>query len=85
MPVMDGFKLLAAYRALPEEQRCAKVVTMLTTSLHPRDVERAAQLSASVYLNKPLAAEKLRALVQDHFVAPIPFTFGKRPACRSGG
>lgn len=72
MPVMDGFEFLAAYRALPEAQQCAKVVTMLTTSLHPRDVERAAQLSVSAYLSKPLTADKLRTLVQDHFAAPTP-------------
>ncbi|SFQ82778.1 response regulator [Hymenobacter arizonensis] len=73
MPVMDGFAFLAAYRALPEAQQCAKVVTMLTTSLNTDDLERAAQLSVSAYLSKPLTAEKLHTLVRDHFVAPAPF------------
>ena len=73
MPVMDGFAFLQAYRGLPEAQQCAQVVAMLTTSLHPADRARAAELSVSAYLTKPLTAETLRALVQDHFAAPARF------------
>ena len=70
MPVLDGFGFLEAYRALPEAQQCAKVVAMLTTSLHPRDLDRAAHSSVTAYLTKPLTADKIRALVQDRF-APL--------------
>jgi CheY-like chemotaxis protein len=72
MPVMDGIEFLKAYRALPEEKQCAKVVVMLTTSLNPRDVERAAQLSVSTYLTKPLTAGKISALVRDYFAPSTP-------------
>ncbi|MBD2769353.1 response regulator [Hymenobacter sp. BT664] len=71
MPVMDGFAFLAAYRALPEQQQCAKVVAMLTSSRQPHDLERAIWLSASAYLIKPFTANQFHELVHDYFtVAP---------------
>lgn len=67
MPVMDGFAFLAAYNALPLPQRHATIIVMLTTSLHPQDVERVKQLSISGFLNKPLTEEKLSGVLQAYF------------------
>lgn len=74
MPVMDGIEFLQAYRALPEAQQCAKVVAMLTTSMHPRDVERATQLAVSAYLTKPLTVEKISTLALRYFAPTMPFS-----------
>ncbi|WP_426062052.1 response regulator [Hymenobacter sp. B1770] len=69
MPLMNGFEFLAAYRQLPPAQQCATVMVMLTTSLHPRDVQRAHHLPVSSFLTKPLTAEKVTAILQAHFAA----------------
>ena len=67
MPVMNGFEFLDAYALLPEAQRKAAVVLMLTTSLHPRDVLRAQQLHVAGFLNKPLNKQKVKELMLHHF------------------
>jgi CheY-like chemotaxis protein len=67
MPVMDGFAFLEAYHRLPLAQRQAIVIVMLTTSLHPQDVERVEQLNIAGFLNKPLTEAKLKQLMEDHF------------------
>ncbi|MBF9239341.1 response regulator [Hymenobacter sp. BT683] len=69
MPLMNGFEFLDAYRQLPAEQQGATVVVMLTTSLHPRDVERAQQLPVSGFLTKPLTREKVSEIIGGHFTA----------------
>ncbi|MBG8556306.1 response regulator [Hymenobacter guriensis] len=69
MPLMNGFEFLDAYRELPPAQQCATVVVMLTTSLHPRDVERAQVLPVSGFLTKPLTADKVNEIIRAHFAA----------------
>ena len=39
-PVKDGFTFLEAYDKLPLLQKQVIAIVMLTTSLHPRDVDR---------------------------------------------
>jgi CheY-like chemotaxis protein len=70
MPVMDGLEFLAAYRALPKQQQCAKVVFTLTSSLLPHEHERAVEWSVAAFIPKPLKAETLRELLQQHFAGP---------------
>lgn len=70
MPRMNGFDFLDAYRQLTPRQQCATVVVMLTSSLHPRDVERARRLPVSGFLLKPLTAEKISQVIHDHFPPP---------------
>ena len=72
MPVMDGFAFLAAYEKLQIEQKCATIIVMLTTSLHPQDVERVKQLNIAGFLNKPLTAEKLNQVLKSHFDRQLP-------------
>ena len=67
MPVMDGFAFLEAYTQLPAAHRQAITIVMLTTSLHPRDVERAQQLNIGGFLNKPLNREKVNEILKTHF------------------
>ena len=67
MPVMDGFEFLDAYEQLPATDKPQAVIVMLTTSLHPQDVERMSQLNIAGFLNKPLTKEKVDGILQQHF------------------
>ncbi|SHL56119.1 response regulator [Hymenobacter psychrotolerans] len=67
MPLLDGFGFLAAYQELPLAERQAIVVIMLTTSVHPRDLERLQELPAAGLLTKPLNSAKISQVLQDHF------------------
>ncbi|SFQ67981.1 response regulator [Hymenobacter arizonensis] len=67
MPVMDGFAFLEAYDKLPLTQKESIVIVMLTTSLHPQDVERVERLDIASFLNKPLTEAKLNQVLESHF------------------
>lgn len=67
MPVMDGFGFLLAYQQLPLAKRHAVVIVMLTTSLHPRDLQRLEDLPVSGFLSKPLSKEKVDTILKQHF------------------
>ncbi|MDO7876931.1 response regulator [Hymenobacter sp. ASUV-10] len=70
MPVMDGFEFLAAYEQLPLDCQQRVVIVVLTTSLHPQDVQRMEQLPIAGFLSKPLTQEKISQVIQEHFPAP---------------
>lgn len=62
MPGMDGFEFLDAAARRIEGMLCP-VIVMLTTSLNPRDRERAARFEiVKDFLNKPLTVEHLKML-----------------------
>ena len=67
MPGMNGIQFLEAYQNLPLAEQHAIIIVMLTTSLHPRDVERVQQLSVDGFLSKPLTADKVHHLLRTHF------------------
>lgn len=63
MPRMDGFDFLEAAVASLGDQFAAVVIMMLTTSLDPRDVERAKRYSVvKDYCDKPLTMAHLERL-----------------------
>lgn len=69
MPVMNGFEFLEEYekRFWGKDQSKALIV-MLTTSLHPTDLDRAGQYnSVSDYVYKPLMEEKLGEILTKYF------------------
>ncbi|MCB2377613.1 response regulator [Hymenobacter sp. BT635] len=74
MPVMNGFDFLAAYDELPvvRKQPQRSVIIVLTTSLHPRDVQRVESLNIAGFLNKPLTKEKVNGILMDHFGQQLP-------------
>jgi CheY-like chemotaxis protein len=72
MPVMDGFAFLEAYDTLPLTQKNAIIIVMLTTSLHPQDVDRVRKLNIAGFLNKPLTKEKLNEVLENHFNRQLP-------------
>lgn len=71
MPRMSGFELLERLTdglAHPDE---VTVVVMLTSSSYFADHERALQFDlVSGYLEKPLTAEHIEALIDEHW--PVP-------------
>lgn len=67
MPIMNGFEFLEAYQQVPLVPSRAVVIVMLTTSLHPRDMERLRQLPVAGLVSKPLSKEKVNAILQEHF------------------
>jgi len=69
MPVMDGFAFLEMYQRRPLVQPPI-VIVMLTTSLHPADVQRVNRLPVAGFLTKPLTAEKIQQVLQQHFGHP---------------
>lgn len=69
MPVMNGFEFLEAYeRQFGNSQQAKALIVMLTTSLHPTDLERAKNFgSVSDYIYKPLMEEKLSEILTRYF------------------
>ena len=67
MPVMGGLEFLEAYQQLPTDQQPPIVVAILTTSVNPRDQQRAAKLPIAAYLTKPLTQQQVEQVVAQHF------------------
>lgn len=68
MPVMDGFEFLEAYRNANLEDKTNALIVMLTTSLHPKDIERANSYPfISEYVYKPLTQDKIKEIMLKHF------------------
>ncbi|GAC1383734.1 MAG: response regulator [Hymenobacter sp.] len=72
MPVMDGFAFLEAYDRLPLPQKGAIIIVMLTTSLHPQDVQRVERLNIAGYLTKPLTEGKINDVLKGYFNRQLP-------------
>lgn len=70
MPGMNGIQFLETYQQLSLAEQKTIVIVMLTTSLHPHDVQRVQQLNmVAGFVSKPLTAEKVAAILQEHFPA----------------
>ena len=67
MPVMDGSAFLEAHENLFLLQKQAITIVMLTTLLHPLDVDRAKKLNTAGFLNKPLTEERVNEVLGTHF------------------
>lgn len=62
MPVMDGWSVLEALQALPEQERPRVVVVSARASL--RDRAKAAELGADAFVAKPFNVEDLLDLIR---------------------
>jgi CheY-like chemotaxis protein len=62
MPKKNGFEVLTALEHDPRLKFIPVIV--LTTSDHPRDIDRCYELGASAYLPKPVGLENIRAVVK---------------------
>jgi len=66
MPGMDGFQFMDAFETLDNSVKRVTQVFMLSSTLDPRDIKRAASNQAvRELLSKPLPVAKLSAVVQD--------------------
>jgi len=72
MPGLNGIQFLEAYRQLPQTQRNATVVIMLTTTMDARDLGRLDELSIAGLVSKPLTQEKIDSILQLHFQRSLP-------------
>jgi CheY-like chemotaxis protein len=72
MPVMSGFEFLEAYTRTDVSCKQSVVIIMLTTSLHPRDVNRLHEMPIQGMLNKPLTRQKIQDLLHQHFQRELP-------------
>ncbi len=72
MPGMSGIQFLEAYQQLPDTQRGATVVIMLTTTMDARDLGRLDELSIAGLVSKPLTKEKIDHILQLHFQRQLP-------------
>lgn len=72
MPGLNGIQFLEAYRQLPQAQRNATVVIMLTTTMDARDLARLDELNIAGLVSKPLTQEKVDGILQLHFQRRLP-------------
>ena len=72
MPGMGGIAFLEAYRRLPQSQRGATVVIMLTTTMDANDLSRLEELNIAGLVSKPLTKEKIDGILQLHFQRQLP-------------
>lgn len=61
MPIMDGFGFLDAFRNLRHPHKDRIKIIILTSSIHPADLQRARDYGVTSYLTKPLKEEGLLA------------------------
>ncbi len=63
MPIMDGFQFLEEFEKLDNEILDKSKIIMLSSSISPRDIDRAASNRfVKKYLNKPLNSRYLQAI-----------------------
>ncbi|GAB3639190.1 response regulator [Hymenobacter arcticus] len=72
MPGMNGIQFLEAYQQLPNAQRAATVIIMLTTTMDARDLARLDELAIAGLVSKPLTKEKVNNILQLHFQRHLP-------------
>lgn len=67
MPVVNGFEFLKRYNEMMFDNKQSVVIVMLSTSLNPRDKEKAEALNVSDYLTKPLSKDRINELLEKYF------------------
>jgi CheY-like chemotaxis protein len=72
MPGLNGIQFLEAYRRLPQAQRNATVIIMLTTTMDANDLGRLDELNIAGLVSKPLTQEKVDSILQLHFQRSLP-------------
>jgi CheY-like chemotaxis protein len=70
MPVYDGWDFLDEYEKLPRELTGRCLLYMLSSSINPPDIQRAAYYrTVKAYLTKPLTPEALEQIQEDYRAA----------------
>ena len=63
MPVMDGFEFLSETSKLTHLDLSQTKIYICSSSLHPKDKEKAAQFPVAGFLTKPLTQEVLKEIL----------------------
>ncbi len=67
MPVYDGWDFLEEYEKLPPERTGRSLLYMLSSSINPPDIQKAAHYrTVKAYLTKPLTQQALEQIQQDY-------------------
>lgn len=67
MPRMNGWEFLEEYDKITHNKKSSKIVVMLTTSLDPKDKEKASTIKdINEFLSKPLTSEKIRHVLDSY-------------------
>ncbi|MRI00698.1 response regulator [Kriegella sp. EG-1] len=68
MPIMSAWEFLTNFNELDRDDTDNSVIILLTTSLSPKDEEKAANISTinGIWL-KPLSEEKIGAIIEKYF------------------
>ena len=67
MPVYDGWDFLEDYEKLPPERTGRSLLYMLSSSINPPDIQKAAHYrTVKAYLTKPLTLQALEQIEQDY-------------------
>jgi CheY-like chemotaxis protein len=67
MPVYDGWDFLDEYEKLPPERTGQSLLYMLSSSINPPDIQKAAHYrTVKAYLTKPLTLQALEQIQQDY-------------------
>ncbi len=71
MPLMDGWEFMQEYSELLLNGSAPKVI-MLTSSINPKDLQRAQEVSGIAgFRSKPLSSEVLNEIYDEHFAAAV--------------
>jgi signal transduction histidine kinase/CheY-like chemotaxis protein len=77
MPVMDGFEMLQQIRLLPQSKKMTLIVS--SASVFETDQHRSLDAGADAFLSKPVEAEALFNLLQQHLNLKWIYTHSDRP------
>ncbi|WP_420581547.1 response regulator [Reichenbachiella sp.] len=68
MPALSGWDFIDQFRSLPIEQKEDIVIVMVSTSMDPKDKQRAEVCSEiREFVSKPMSVEKIEDIVVSHF------------------
>jgi len=65
MPIMDGFQFIDAFKKLDFPKKEKILIVILTSSINPKDLEKAKSLGIDHYMTKPVNEEKVLALLKN--------------------
>jgi CheY-like chemotaxis protein len=66
MPIMDGFTFLEAFKDLKIPNKDSIQIIVVSSSQDPRDIQRARELGAKHYMQKPITEHGLKAVLSDN-------------------
>lgn len=72
LPGLGGFEFIDAFQRLPDPQRAATHIVLLTGGMTSQDLLRLNELPIAGLVIKPLTREKINTLLQLHFHRQLP-------------